>query len=293
MSLHDLNAMSAETARAPGGGWNGAAVGIAGTWRLEESGPFNSGNEELRSAALLGRAALGLAHDLNNLLTGTQLYCDLLGEHLGAAHQFAGHVEKIRCTTARASAVATQLLNLGRPAGVGAETCDVAGTITEILDLLTRLVGERIELTYEIQPEVGRAAVEDVKVQRVLLNLVLNAREAMHEGGRIKIRASRLRPDRNGTWSDPSPEGRPILPIVQLEVTDNGPGMDAATCARVLDPFFTTKAGGRRRGLGLSAIQDVAADCGGGIEVRSKPGSGTMIRVWFPGAGDCADGVRI
>ncbi len=293
MSLRELNAMSDETARAPGGGWNGAPVGIAGSWTLEESGPFNSGNEELRSAALLGRAALGLAHDLNNFLTGTQLYCDLLGERLGAAHQFAGHLEKIRCTTARASAVATQLLNLGRPAVFGAETCNVAGTITEVLDLLTRLAGEQIELICEIEPTVGRAAVADVKVQRVLLNLVLNAREAMHEGGRIKIRASRVDPPRNGTLSDPLPEGRPVLPIVQLEVTDNGPGMDAGTRARVLEPFFTTKASGRRRGLGLSAIQDVAAGCGGGVEVWSKPGSGTMIRVWFPGAGDGADGVRI
>jgi|GEM_PF-5613280 len=293
MSLQDGNAMSAETARAPGVDWNGDPVGIAGSWKLEESGLFDAGSDDLQSAALLGRAALGLAHDLNNFLTGTQLYCDLLGECLGAAHQFAGHVEKIRCTTARASAVTAQLMNLGRPAVFGAENCDVAGTITELLDLLTRLAGGQIELTCEIEPKVGRAAVEDVKVQRVLLNLVLNAREAMPEGGRIKIRASRVYPGRKVILSDPLPEGRPVLPMVQLEVTDNGPGMDAATCAQVLDPFFTTKARGRRRGLGLSAIEDVAADCGGGMEVHSKPGYGTTIRVWFPGSGDVAGGVRI
>jgi two-component system, cell cycle sensor histidine kinase and response regulator CckA len=232
--------------------------------------------------SLLSRAALGLAHDLNNFLTGTLLYCDLLRERLGVDHELAGHVESICFTSAQASGLATQLLSLGRSSTFRKETCDVSESIEGMLDLLARLVGKQVELKCEIEPGVGQVAVDAVKLQRVLLNLVLNARDAMPEGGRIRIRALRPRPDGEVSPNDSAADGSPALPFVLLEVSDTGHGMDAATRASVLDPFFTSKSPGSGCGMGLPAVQDVVTGCGGELELGSRPGMGTTVRVLLP-----------
>jgi two-component system, cell cycle sensor histidine kinase and response regulator CckA len=238
--------------------------------------------------SLLSRAALGLAHDLNNFLTGTLLYCDLLRERLCVDHELAGHVESICFTSAQASGLATQLLSLGRSRSFGAEACDLSRSIEGMMDLLARLVGKQVELKCEIEPGLGRVAVDAVKLQRVLLNLVLNARNAMPEGGCIRIRALCPRPSEEVSQNSSATESSPALPFVLLEVSDTGHGMDAATRARVLDPFFTTKPLETGYGMGLPAVQDVVKGCGGEFELGSNLGCGTTIRMLLPSSRDPA-----
>jgi len=237
---------------------------------------------EAAEHGLFARVAFGLAHDLNNFLAGSLLYCDLLRERLGPDHELLGHVERISFTSEQAAELAAQLLNLGRRGEESPEGCDVAGAVAELLDLLVRLMSDGIELECEIEPGVGRARVSEVKLQRVLLNLVLNARDAMPEGGRIRIRALRLDPAgrlfRNRAVADSSS----ALPFVLLEVSDTGRGMDAATRARAWEPFFSCKSSECGYGLGLVSVREVVSGCGGELTMESCVGLGTTVRVFLP-----------
>ena len=237
--------------------------------------------EEFEDEAPL-RTALGLAHDLNNFLTGTLLYCGLLRERLGPHHELASCAENIYLTSLRASNLATQFLNLGRSKPSGLEMCDVSESIAGMSDLLVRLVGSQVEVKYEIEPGVGRAAVKAVNLQRILLNLVLNARDAMPEGGRIRIRAKRSCSVGEVSLNESAAESSSALPLVLLEVSDTGHGMDAATRARVLRAFSEPEASRAGAGIGLSAVQDVIRRCGGTLELWSRPDCGTTIRLLIP-----------
>ena len=231
----------------------------------------------------LGRTALGLVHDLNNFLTVTNLYCDLLRERLGPEPCSSRYMEEIGFASAQAAGLAKQLMDLGRSQASSPATCLVAEIVEGMKDRLARLAGDAITVTYEIEPVVGRAAVDPAKLQRVLLNLVLNARDAMPTGGRIHIRAYRS-PVKNSMSSGvnlSAAEGSLALPRVLLEVSDTGHGMDAAARAHLLDPFFTTKPAGTGGGLGMAAVHDVVSACGGQIYVRSAPGHGTTISLSF------------
>jgi signal transduction histidine kinase len=172
------------------------------------------------------------------------------------------------------AALVQQLLNLARPAGAESRECAVNDVVIGIQDLLTRLIGENIVLKTSLAPDLGAVAMEPAQVQQILLNLVLNARDAMPDGGRITVAT------RNCSLTADSL--KETARWVELRVTDTGCGMAADTLNHAFDPFFTTKKPGRSSGLGLATARRLATLQGGSITAESEPGKGTRISLRLP-----------
>jgi two-component system cell cycle sensor histidine kinase/response regulator CckA len=217
---------------------------------------------------VLGRVVSSVAHDFNNLITGVLLYSDLLSKELPPDSRLQRHVHGIRRAGEHGAALIQQLLTVAKPQTDEAGLVSVELVITEMYDLLVRLAGGNIELVLEQQPGLARVRMSSAQLQRVLLNLVLNARDAMPDGGRICITA-RARPE------NPPPE-------IELIVEDNGCGMDEEVRAHLFQPFFTTKAHGSGNGLGLFTVRNILSRSGGELSVESAPGKGTRISVRLP-----------
>jgi signal transduction histidine kinase len=233
----------------------------------------------------VGRLVGGVAHDFNNLITGVMLYCDLL---IGELEKDSGphrHAQEMRMAGEHGAALVQQLLAVARPPAAESRVFALNDVVTGILDLLTRLIGENIVLATSLAADLGAVRMDPAQVQQILLNLVLNARDAMPDGGRITLTT------RNGSAGlhfDPEhfdPE-RPssIVSWVELSVTDTGAGMDAETLDRAFEPFFTTKKPGRGNGLGLATARRLVRQEGGTIMAESEPGKGTRVSVRLPRA---------
>jgi PAS domain S-box-containing protein len=215
----------------------------------------------------IGRLAGGVAHDFNNILTAIHGYTGLLLDGLpdGALRTDAEH---IRRAAARASALANQLLVFGRRQQVQPVVLDPNLAISNLTSMLSRLIGEDIELTTALTPHVGRVQVDYGQLEQVILNLALNARDAMPRGGRLTIAtASSLI------------EG---VQSVRISVTDTGEGMSEATRAQIFEPFFTTKDVGKGTGLGLSTVYSIVEQAHGRIHVESAPGQGARFDIELP-----------
>ncbi len=243
--------------------------------------------QRLRQAQKLeavGRLAGGVAHDFNNLLTGVLLYCDLLMAHLEPCHRVRKYAEEIRDASLQATGLVKQLLAVARPTSCGPRVLLLNEIAEGMRNLLVRLIGENIELKFHLDPNLGLIQMDPTHSQQILLNLVLNARDAISEampgGGEITVETC------NGkvqVLTEPhSPTGsRASLPCALLVVADNGRGMDAATRAHLFEAFFTTKAG-NGTGLGLATVYDIVTSNGGLIHVDSAPASGTRVSVLLP-----------
>lgn len=224
----------------------------------------------------VGRLVGGVAHDFNNLLTGMMLYCDLLIGELEKDSRAHRHAREMRTAGDNGAALVQQLLVIARPPSGEARDCLMNDVVTGIHDLLSRLIGENIVLNTLLAADLGAVEMEPAQVQQILLNLTLNARDAMPDGGRITV-ATRNCP---ATQTDESPtqSGR----WVELTVTDTGCGMAADTLDHAFDPFFTTKKPGRSSGLGLATARRLAEQQGGSINAESEPGKGTRISLRLP-----------
>jgi PAS domain S-box-containing protein len=248
--------------------------------------------QRLRQAQKLeavGRLAGGVAHDFNNLLTGVLLYCDLLMTGLEPANPARKYAEEIRSAGLQATSLVKQLLGVARP--TDSEPCQLS--LNEIVgsmrNLLVKLIGENVELKFELDPNLGLVKMDTTQAQQVLLNLVLNARDALSEtrsetkpGGRqisIETRSCKVQ-----VLPESQPGARVVasIPCASFVVSDNGSGMDAATRAHLFEAFFTTKAGGKGTGLGLATVYDIVTSNGGLIHVDSAPASGTRITILLP-----------
>ncbi len=228
---------------------------------------------------MVGRLAGGLAHDFNNLLTVINGYTELLLGESGAGGLRRDTLERIFRAGESAAELTRQLLAYGRKQVLRPIGLDLNGTLFALHPLLARLAGENIDVRLALQPEVAAVHADPLQLESVIMNLVLNARDAMPFGGELVIRTACV--ERNRTLfqsAEELPPGRYIL----LMVTDSGLGMDEETQRRVFEPFFTTKAFGKGTGLGLSIVQGIIAQSGGLIEVRSQPGEGTTFTVWLP-----------
>lgn len=239
--------------------------------------------QRLRQAQRLeaiGRLAGGVAHDFNNLLTGVLLYCDLLMASLDPTHRAHKYAEEIRKAGFQASGIVRQLLAVARPASAQTRLLCLNEIIDSMRNLLSRLIGENFELAFHLDPELGLVTIDPSHAQQILLNLVLNARDAMPEGGKILIetRNCKLQALQDAT---PGFNTVPTLPCALFVVSDNGPGMDESVRAHVFEPFFTTKAG-KGNGLGLSTVHDIVTGSGGLISVDSELGQGTRVSVLLP-----------
>jgi len=231
----------------------------------------------------IGRLAGGVAHDFNNLLTVILSYSDLLLEDLPGNAAQRDDVAQIRKAAEGASALTRQLLAFSRQQVLEPKVLDLNDTVTGIEKLLKRVLREDIALSATLAADAGRIRVDPGQLEQVLMNLAVNARDAMPRGGKLTIETANVDLDESDTQAYPAAKpGR----YVMLAVTDTGSGMDAATQARIFEPFFTTKEIGKGTGLGLATVQGIVQQSGGFILVYSEPGHGTAFKIYLPRVND-------
>ncbi len=230
----------------------------------------------------LGRLAGGVSHDFNNLLTVIQGFSEMALRHDGLTAEVRHDVEEVHKAARRAAELTAQLLAFSRRQPLQPRVVDLNTIVADMAKMLQRLIGENIQFETRLGDRLGRVRVDPGQIEQVLANLVVNARDAMPQGGRLVIET--------GGHDCGEPRCRPSCPgpSTTLTVTDTGVGMDAATLQHIFEPFYTTKARGRGTGLGLSTIYGIVQQSGGDIEVTSAPGAGTTFRIHLPIAGDAA-----
>lgn len=234
----------------------------------------------------VGRLTGGVVHDFNNLLTGVMLYCDLLLASLDRRDRRRRYADEIRSAVVQATGLVRQLLVFARPQATVARLLGLNEVALAMQDLLSRLIGESITLDLRLDPELGAVKIDATQVQQILLNLVLNARDALPSGGRITVETSNCRfQPVAGTMASAAP----AFPCVLLVVGDNGHGMDAETRQHLFDPFFTTKKEGEGTGLGLTTVHSIVTTNRGLIHFESEPGQGTRVMILLPRAFPSAD----
>jgi len=250
----------------------------------EDASANHEAEQRLRQAESLeavGRLAGGVAHDFNNLLTGVLLYCDLLMTILEPGHKGRKYAEEIRSASLQATGLVRQLLAVARPRS--SQPCLLS--LNEIAqgmgNLLVRLIGENIELKSRLDPNLGLIRMDPAQAQQIILNLVLNARDAMPGGGQITIETSNCKVQ---VLAEPHfvNASTGSIACALLVVGDNGCGMDAETRAHLFEAFFTTKPAGRGTGLGLATVYDIVTSNGGLVHVDSAPGCGTRFTLLLP-----------
>ncbi len=230
----------------------------------------------------VGQLAGGIAHDFNNLLTAILGHAELVMEQLEGQEELRTEVEEIVKAGERAAAMTRQLLAFSRRQVLQPKILDLNSTVTDMERMLRRLIGEHIQLATALDPELGRVRADPAQLQQVLMNLVVNARDAMPQGGSLTIETTNVELD--ATYCARRELVQPGS-YVMLAVSDTGCGMDAATQARIFEPFFTTKQLGEGTGLGLSTVYGIVKQSGGFIWVYSEPGHGTTFKVYLPRIG--------
>jgi PAS domain S-box-containing protein len=238
-------------------------------------------DQELQAQKMdaIGRLAGGIAHDFNNLLTGILSYSDLILQELRPNDPIRADVEQIRDAGQRAAGLTRQLLAFSRRQLLQPRVMLLNTTVTELEPMLQRLLGTGARLETDLDPALGKVLADPAQLEQALVNLVLNAREAMPEGGLLRIATANVEPEPT-SWQQEN--GNQPGAYVAMMVSDTGVGMDAATQSRIFEPFFTTKRAESGRGLGLSTVHGIVEQSGGQIAVESAPGQGTTFTIYLP-----------
>jgi two-component system, cell cycle sensor histidine kinase and response regulator CckA len=230
----------------------------------------------------IGRLAGGVAHDFNNLLTVILGYCEQMLDQIREGEPMRHAAEEIRHAAERAAALTNQLLAFSRKQMTEPRQLDLNAVVGNTIRMLKRLIGEDITLAVDLDPRLGRVLADEGHMQQVVLNLAINARDAMPNGGRLSIATANAELDEAFVQRHvPLTPGR----YVMLSVSDTGIGMDDETQARMFEPFFTTKDHGHGTGLGLSTVYGIVKQSGGYIWVYSEPGKGSSFKVYLPRLG--------
>lgn len=228
---------------------------------------------------VVGRLAGGVAHDFNNVLGVVIGYSEILLDACGGDERYAPRLEEIRKAAQRGASLTRQLLAFSRQQVLEPKVLDLNGLIADLKGMLARLIGEDIEIATTLREGLEPVIADPGQIEQVVVNLVINARDAMPQGGRITIETSNVELDPQHASQDfPVVPGRYVL----LAVADTGTGMDEETKARVFEPFFTTKEPGKGTGLGLSTAYGIVKQSGGYIWVYSEPGRGSCFKVYLP-----------
>ena len=236
--------------------------------------------EQLRNAQQLeaiGRLAGGVAHDFNNILSIIMGHAELLLA-TGVDERSRVGLEQMRRAAERAASLTQQLLAFSRKQVLQPKVLDLNETVADVQKMLSRVIGEDIELIARLHPSLMAVKADPGQVEQVLMNLAVNARDAMPQGGKLAMETSNMEIREEEARDVDLAAGR----YVMLRVSDTGNGMDAVTRAHIFEPFFTTKPMGKGTGLGLSTVYGIVKQSGGGIQVDSEPGSGTAFRIYLP-----------
>jgi two-component system, cell cycle sensor histidine kinase and response regulator CckA len=227
----------------------------------------------------VGRLASGIAHEFRNLLTAVTGYSELLIELLSPRDPLRKTAEEIRSAATRATLLSGQLLTLSRRNEPNAVVLDVNVLVSNMERMLRRLIGEHIDLAVTLAPGDARVSADRGQLEQVIMNLVVNARDAMPDGGRLSLAVGHVDV---GAADGDARAGAAPGPYVSLDVQDTGHGMDERTQANLFQPFFTTKDPSKGTGLGLTMVQAVVREVGGALTVRSRVGEGTVFRILLP-----------
>jgi len=249
--------------------------------------------EQLRQSQkieAIGQLAGGIAHDFNNVLTTVKGYCDLLIEAFDDSDLRKQDVAEIAKAADRAAALTRQLLAFSRRQILEPRVLDLRAVVADLDPMLRRLIGEDIELVTLPGRDLGRVKADPNQIDQVLMNLAINARDAMSAGGKLTIET--LNVDLDEDYARRHIAAQPG-PHVLLAVSDTGSGMDAETLSRIFEPFFTTKEKGKGTGLGLSTVYGIVKQSGGNIWVYSEPGRGTAFKIYLPRVDEVVEQVAL
>jgi PAS domain S-box-containing protein len=235
--------------------------------------------QQAQKMEAIGRLAGGIAHDFNNLLTIITGYSQLVLSRLGSEDQLRSDVEEIRKAAVRAADLTQQLLAFSRRQMLSPKILNLNAAVENVATMLQRLIGEDVHLVTVLDPELGQVKADPGQIEQVLMNLAVNARDAMPTGGKLTIETA------NVDITEPVHTDDAALPAgryAMMSVNDTGCGMDVKTRARIFEPFFTTKEQGKGTGLGLSTVYGIVKQSGGHILVNSKAGHGTTFKLYLP-----------
>ena len=223
----------------------------------------------------IGRLAGGIAHDFNNLLTVITGYSDLALKRMAADDPFKRNCEEIKKAGERAAALTRQLLAFGRKQVLQPKVLDLSSVVSEMEGMVRPLIGEDIELCITLAPDTDQVKADPGQIEQVIMNLTVNARDAMPRGGRLNIETKNVRLDNRFAEAEPGN-------YVMIAISDTGVGMNATTQSHIFEPFFTTKPVGDGTGLGLSTVYGIINQSGGHIQVDSEVDAGTTFKIYLP-----------
>jgi two-component system cell cycle sensor histidine kinase/response regulator CckA len=238
--------------------------------------------DQLRQAQKMeavGRLAGGIAHDFNNLVTVIRGFSELALAELPADSRMAADIAQVKSAADRAAELTSRLLTFSRKQVLLPRVVDIVSLVSGIEAMLRRVIGEDVDVTTDLSADTGRVMADPGQIEQVLMNLAVNARDAMPRGGSLRIQASNHAASGYGGAEFP---GLDAGEYVRLQVSDTGHGMDRETLTRIFEPFFTTKGPGKGTGMGLSTVYGIVSQSGGRIYCTSAPEEGTVFTIFFP-----------
>jgi PAS domain S-box-containing protein len=257
---------------------------------ISEKKLMETQSQQARRMEAVGRLAGGIAHDFNNLLTIIKGYTELARQRTEGQTALRHDIERIEDASERAAALVRQLLAFSRKQVLQPKNLDLNEVVRGLEQLLQRLMGEDIRIQTKLAAGLGTIKADPSQIEQVLMNLVVNARDAMPQGGKITVETCNMELDQ--AYSSEQVRVKPGC-YVMLAVTDTGTGMSAETAAHIFEPFFTTKGGTRGTGLGLSTSYGIVKQSGGYIWVYSEPQEGTTFKVYLPRVDEIADPAEV
>ncbi len=259
---------------------DGKVVGVTSIARdLSERDRLEHELRQAQKMEAVGRLATGIAHDFNNLITVLLGYSDELIEQVPAGSEWQRSATEIRRAAERASGLTQQLLSFSRRHAAVAHNVDLNLVVANMEDLIRRLLGPEIKLDFSLDPNLANIRADGAQIGQVIMNLVINARDAMPKGGQLSIETANVELGNEHLDVIPGPH-------VSLSVRDSGVGMASDVRDRLFEPFFTTKESGQGTGLGLSMVHGIVRQSGGHVVVESQPGKGSTFHVYFPPIAD-------